>query len=110
MGHTSSGAVADPLGRGAGQAVGVIFICVVALGALAGYDKVALIALVACAGMSAGAVLGYRARGSSAVWEALDGVAGGAMIAAACVLLLPAAIVSTRMPAALVRSWKSRPT
>ncbi|WP_123591367.1 ZIP family metal transporter [Salinisphaera orenii] len=92
MGHFGSGAVADPLGRGAGHAVGVSFMCVVALGALAGYGKIALIALAAFAAMSAGAALGYRATGSSAAWQALDGVAGGAMIAAACVLLLPAAI------------------
>ncbi|WP_353248163.1 ZIP family metal transporter [Salinisphaera sp. T31B1] len=92
MDHTGSGAAADPLGRGAGHAVGLIFFCVVAFGALAGYDKVALIALTAFGAMTAGAVLGYRATGASAAWQALDGVAGGAMIAAACILLLPAAI------------------
>lgn len=82
----------DTAGRSAGRVTAALFVAVVALGVIAGLDKVVAIALVACIAMGAGALFGYRSAGRQVYWQALDGVAGGAMIAAACVLLLPQAI------------------
>ena len=92
MNSVSRAAPIDSAGRGAGLAVAALFAVAVAIGAIAGLGKVTTIALIACAAMFVGALCGYREAGSRMFWQALDGVAGGAMIAAACVLLLPEAV------------------
>jgi len=69
-----------------------LFAALVALGALEGYAKVSIVALVGCGAMCAGALIGSRDVAGGSLWQALDGIAGGAMVAAACVLLLPAAM------------------
>ena len=73
-------------------AVVALFLLSVVVALLAGYVKVAGVAIIACIAMCAGASIGYREPAQRAPWQALDGVAGGAMIAAACVLLLPSAV------------------
>lgn len=73
-------------------AVAALFLLCVVVAVLAGYVKVAGVAMIACIAMCAGASIGYREPAQRAGWQVLDGVAGGAMIAAACVLLLPSAV------------------
>ncbi|MES1947521.1 zinc transporter [Salinisphaera sp. C84B14] len=92
MTQSAVDAPVDRSGRSAGYTIAAVFIVAVGFAALTGYTKVASIALIACVAMLAGGVLGYRTQGTSAFWQALDGVAGGAMIAAACILLLPKAV------------------
>ncbi|MBO9470731.1 hypothetical protein J7355_11520 [Endozoicomonas sp. G2_2] len=70
MAQLASDGADDPLGRSAGYSMAGLFLLVVAVGALAGYHKVVLIALIACSAMCAGAALGYRAIGASVAWTA----------------------------------------
>lgn len=90
--HGTGSTVIDTAGRATSLGAATLFVVSVAAGVLAGYDKVVVVALIACLAMFAGAALGYRGGAQRACWQALDGLAGGAMIAAACVLLLPAAV------------------
>lgn len=68
-----------------------LFVVALAFAQAAGYTRVALIAAIACLAMFAGAVLGWRAVAPDSYWRDLDAVAAGAIIAAACLLLLPEA-------------------
>ncbi|MES1929065.1 zinc transporter [Salinisphaera dokdonensis CL-ES53] len=78
--------------RAIATGVAIAFVLALVAGAMAGYDKVVFIAVTGGFAMFAGAAIGYRPAGDGWLWQALDGVAGGAMIAAACVLLLPKAM------------------
>ena len=91
-GTTSPAHAAAGSWRSVAAGVLTLFVVLVALGALEGYAKVSIVALVGCGAMCVGALIGSRDAAGGSLWRAMDGIAGGAMVAAACVLLLPAAM------------------